>query len=46
VTEPHWIGSCLPLEEVAVRSGHKVLLEVDHILLIVGDPQGILVHQL
>jgi hypothetical protein len=31
------------LEEVAVRAGHKVLIEVDDTcVLIVGDPQGIL----
>jgi hypothetical protein len=35
------------LEEVAVRAGCKVLLEVDEsILLIVGDPQQILDQQL
>ncbi len=34
---------CLSLEEVAVCAVHKVLLKVDdNILLIVGDPQGIL----
>jgi hypothetical protein len=34
---------CLPLEEVTVRTSKKVLTEVDNnILLIVGDPQGIL----
>ncbi len=33
----------LPLEEVAVCAGDKVLMEVDdNILLIDGDPQGIL----
>ncbi len=31
---------------VKLTPGHKVLLEVDHTLLIVSDPQGILVHQL
>jgi hypothetical protein len=35
------------LEEVAVRADHKVLIEVDdNIVLIVGDPQGILGQQL
>jgi hypothetical protein len=35
------------LEEVIVRAGHKVLMEVDDsILLIVGDPQGIFDQQL
>jgi hypothetical protein len=35
------------LEEVAVRVGRKVLMEVDdNILLIVSDPQGILDQQL
>ncbi len=35
------------LEEVAVRAGCKVLLEVDEsFLLIVGDPQWISDHQL
>jgi hypothetical protein len=34
------------LEEVAVRAGHEVLLEVDdHSALIVGDPRGILGQQ-
>jgi hypothetical protein len=34
---------CLSLEEVAVRAGYKVLVKVDNnILLIVGNPQGIL----
>jgi hypothetical protein len=33
------------LEEVTVRAGHEVLAEVDDDnVLIVGDPQGILVH--
>ncbi len=31
----------LSLEEVTVHAGHKVLMEVDYILLAVGDPQGI-----
>jgi hypothetical protein len=36
---------CLSLEEVTVRAGHEVLTEVDdNNVLIVGDPQGILVH--
>ncbi len=36
----------LPLEEVAVRAGHKVLMGVDDMIsLIVGDPQGILDEQ-
>jgi hypothetical protein len=30
------------MEEVAVHAGHKVFMEVDYILLDVGDPQGIL----
>jgi hypothetical protein len=30
------------LEEVAVHASHEVLMGVDYILLIVGDPQGIL----
>jgi hypothetical protein len=35
------------LDEVAVRSGDKVLMEVGYkVLLIVGDPQGILDEQL
>jgi hypothetical protein len=35
------------LEEVAVRAGHKVLMEVElNILLIAGDSQGILDQQL
>jgi hypothetical protein len=35
------------LEEVAVRAGHKVLMESDdNIALGVGDPQGILGQQL
>ncbi len=35
--------TCLSLGAVAVCSGHKVLMEVkDNILLIVGDPKGIL----
>ncbi len=33
---------CLSMEEVAVHAGHKVFMEVDYILLDVGDPQGIL----
>jgi hypothetical protein len=38
---------CLSLEEAAVRTGHKVTVEVDHnIWTIVGDPQGILDGQL
>jgi len=37
----------LSLEEVAVHAGHKVLMDVDDIiLLIVGIPQGILDQQL
>ncbi len=37
----------LSLEEVAVRAGHKVLMDVDDkILLIVGIPQGNLDQQL
>jgi hypothetical protein len=35
------------LEEVAVRTGHKVLMKVgNNSLLIVGDPKGILDQQL
>jgi hypothetical protein len=35
----------LPLEEVALRAGYKVLMEVDdNSALIIGDPQGILVQ--
>ncbi len=35
------------LEEVAMHAGHEVLMEVgDNNMLIVGDPQGILVEQL
>jgi hypothetical protein len=35
----------LPMEEVAVRAGHKVLMEVDKsISPIIGNPQGILDH--
>jgi hypothetical protein len=31
------------LEKVAVHAGHEVLMKVDYnIVLIVGDPQGIL----
>jgi hypothetical protein len=38
---------CLSLEEVTVRAGHKVLMEVDdNISLIVGNPQGISDQQL
>ncbi len=33
---------CLSLEEVAVCLDHEVLVAVDYILLIVGDPRGIL----
>jgi hypothetical protein len=34
---------CLSLEEVTVRASHEVMMEVDdNILLIVGDPHGIL----
>jgi hypothetical protein len=34
------------LEEVAVNAGHKVWMEVDnYILMIVGDPLGILNQQ-
>jgi hypothetical protein len=37
----------MSLEEVDVRAGHKVLIEAnDNILLIAGDPQRILDHQL
>jgi hypothetical protein len=37
----------LSFEEVAVRAGHEVLMELDDsILLIVDDPQGILYWQL
>jgi hypothetical protein len=33
------------LEEVTVQAGHEVLTEVDdNNVLIVGEPQGILVH--
>jgi hypothetical protein len=32
----------MSLEVVALCAGHKVLMEVNYILLIVGDPQGIL----
>jgi hypothetical protein len=35
------------LEEVAVRAGHEVLMDVkNNCALIVGDPQGILNYQL
>jgi len=35
------------MEEVAVHGGRKVLMEVDdNILMIVGDPRGILDEQL
>jgi hypothetical protein len=35
------------LEDVPVRAGHKVLMEADdNILMIIGDPQGILDQQL
>jgi hypothetical protein len=35
------------LKDVAFHTGHEVLMEVDvNILLIVGDPQGILGQQL
>ncbi len=35
----------LSLEEVSVQNGFEVLMEVDDsILLIVGDPKGILGH--
>jgi hypothetical protein len=38
---------CLPLEGVAVRASHKVLMELDNnISLIVGYPQGVLGQQL
>jgi hypothetical protein len=37
---------CLSLEEVTVRAGHKVLMEIDYSLLIVFDPQWILDQQL
>jgi hypothetical protein len=37
---------CLSFEEVSVHAGHKVWMEVDIILLIVGNPQGILDQQL
>ncbi len=37
---------CLPLKEVTGRVGYKVLMEVDNnILLIIGDPLGILVQE-
>jgi hypothetical protein len=36
---------CLSFEKVAMRVCHKVLTEVKYILLIVGDPQGILNQQ-
>ncbi len=37
---------CLSLEEVAMSADYKVLMEVDdNILLIVGNPQGILGQQ-
>ncbi len=36
-----WDPICLSLEEVAVRTGLKVLMEVDdNSAVIVGDPQG------
>jgi hypothetical protein len=42
-----WAPICLSLEGVAAHGGHEVLMEVnDKSLLIVGDPQGILYHQL
>jgi hypothetical protein len=31
---------CLSCKEAAVPAGHKVLMVVDYISLIVGDPQG------
>jgi hypothetical protein len=35
------------LKEAVVHAGHKVLMEVDdNILLIVGDPKGVLGKQL
>jgi hypothetical protein len=38
---------CLSLVEVIVQAGHKVWMEVaDNILLIVGNPRGILYQQL
>ncbi len=36
----------LPLDKFALHASHEVLMEVDHILLIVGEPRGILEHQL
>jgi hypothetical protein len=33
---------CLPLEEVAVQAGQKVLVKGDNSVMIVGDPRGIL----
>jgi hypothetical protein len=36
----------MPLEVVALCAGHKVLMEVNYILLIVGDPQLILDQQI
>ncbi len=37
----------LPLEKVAVRAGHKVLMGVDDMIsLTVGDPKGVLDEQL
>jgi hypothetical protein len=36
----------LSFEEVSVHAGHKVRMENDIILLIAGDPQGILDQQL
>ncbi len=39
----HWPAIHLSLEEVAVRAGHKVLVEVDFdSVLIVGDPWQIM----
>ncbi len=39
-------SACFSLEEVSVRAGHEVSMEVDdNISLIVEDPQGILEHQ-
>ncbi len=38
-----WTPVCLSLEEVAVRAGNEVLVEVDdNCTLIVGNAQGIL----
>jgi hypothetical protein len=42
IVRPIECTNCLSLEEVAVHAGMLVLMEADYILLVVGDPQGIL----